>query len=135
MDYIFWSTLKADRPHRVVISYDIACQWSVNLWSRLWHVPEPLQADPGTIELVKKVPDFHRPAHKKECQTTMNLQYVEGVGTTDGEAIERSWAGTNPLANSTKEMGPGARHDTLDDHWGDMNWKKIVGMGEFFFFS
>ncbi|TDL16254.1 hypothetical protein BD410DRAFT_731572 [Rickenella mellea] len=129
MDYIFWSAVKDDRPRRVVISYDIACQWMVNLWSRVPQLPPQLQSEAALIELIKKLPNFHRPAHKDECQTTMNLHYTKGVGTTDGEAIEREWAGTNPLANSTKEMGPGARHDTLDDHWGDMNWKKVIGLG------
>ncbi|KAF8210729.1 hypothetical protein K438DRAFT_1570057 [Mycena galopus ATCC 62051] len=27
-------------------------------------------------------------------------------------------------------MGPGARHDTLDDHWGHWNWQKLVGLGD-----
>jgi hypothetical protein len=26
-------------------------------------------------------------------------------------------------------MGPGSRRDTLDDHFGDMNWKKICDLG------
>ncbi|TDL14398.1 hypothetical protein BD410DRAFT_734138 [Rickenella mellea] len=129
MDYIFWSTMKDDRPHRVVISYDIACQWSVNLWSRVPQIPGPLQVDHDSVELIDMIPNFHNPGHKTECHTTKSFHYLHGVGMTDGEAIERGWAGTNPLANSTKEMGPGARHDTLDDHWGDMNWKKIVGLG------
>ncbi|TDL13603.1 hypothetical protein BD410DRAFT_817291 [Rickenella mellea] len=129
MDYIFWSALHGGRPHRVVISYDIACQWSVNLWSRVEHIPRQLRLSPEEIELIKKVPNFHLLGHKMKCHTLQSLHYLEGAGMTDGEAIERGWAGTNPLANSTKEMGPGARHDALDDHWGDMNWKKIVGMG------
>ncbi|PBK98144.1 hypothetical protein ARMGADRAFT_920338 [Armillaria gallica] len=37
------------------------------------------------------------------------------------------WAATNALAVSTKEMGPGAHRDTLDDHFGDYNqWRKII---------
>lgn len=32
------------------------------------------------------------------------------------------------MANSTKEMGPGSRHDTLDDHFGDYNWRKIMSL-------
>ncbi|KAG1887840.1 hypothetical protein F4604DRAFT_1916666 [Suillus subluteus] len=47
----------------------------------------------------------------------------------DGEAPERGWANINPVASSTKEMGPGARRDTLDDFFGDWNWKKIVSLG------
>ncbi|KAG1749250.1 hypothetical protein EDB19DRAFT_1825495 [Suillus lakei] len=51
------------------------------------------------------------------------------VGRMDGEAPERGWANINPVASSTKEMGPGARRDTLDDFFGDWNWKKVVGLG------
>jgi hypothetical protein len=39
------------------------------------------------------------------------------------------WANINPAAQSTKEMGPGTQRDTLDDHFGDWNWKKIIKMG------
>ncbi|KAG6906290.1 hypothetical protein DXG01_014754, partial [Tephrocybe rancida] len=44
---------------------------------------------------------------------------------TDGEATEHGWANINPIAQSTKEMGPGAQHDTIDDHFNDWNWKKM----------
>ncbi|KAJ7716424.1 hypothetical protein B0H16DRAFT_1741235 [Mycena metata] len=35
----------------------------------------------------------------------------------DGEAVERAWANANPVASSMRDMGPGLRHDTLDDHF------------------
>ncbi|EEC00016.1 hypothetical protein MPER_00146, partial [Moniliophthora perniciosa FA553] len=57
------------------------------------------------------------------------LNYAVGVGRTDGEGVERNWAGQGPIATSTTEMGPGSRHDTLDDHWGHWNWKKLTGLG------
>jgi len=51
---------------------------------------------------------------------------MEGAGRTVGEDIETTWAGTNPLAPSVREMGPVARHDTLNDHWNGWNFRKIV---------
>ena len=54
---------------------------------------------------------------------------MEGVGRTVGEDVETIWAGTNPLAPSVREMGPAARHDTLNDHWNGWNFRKIVGFG------
>ncbi|KAK0231988.1 hypothetical protein EDD85DRAFT_955824 [Armillaria nabsnona] len=33
------------------------------------------------------------------------------------------------LAASTKEMGPGSRHDTLDDHFSYHNFIKLIGLG------
>ncbi|KAG6914351.1 hypothetical protein DXG01_000902 [Tephrocybe rancida] len=47
---------------------------------------------------------------------------------TDGEAPERGWAAVNAVASSTEEMGPGARRDTLDDHFADYNWRKIISL-------
>ena len=40
----------------------------------------------------------------------------------------------NRVANSTKEMGPGSRHDTLDDHFGHHNWRKYILLGKFSLF-
>ncbi|KAF8163735.1 hypothetical protein B0H34DRAFT_650742, partial [Crassisporium funariophilum] len=51
---------------------------------------------------------------------------------TDGEAPERGWSDANGVASSTKEMGPGSRRNTLDDHFGDRNWAKIAKFGETF---
>lgn len=52
-----------------------------------------------------------------------------GAGMTDAEGIERQWANLGPVATTTREMGPGYRHDTLDDHMGNWNWQKIVRLG------
>ncbi|KAG6904667.1 hypothetical protein DXG01_008210, partial [Tephrocybe rancida] len=49
-----------------------------------------------------------------------------GVGWTNGEAPERGWANINPIAQSTKEMGLGVRHDMINDHFNDWNWKKSI---------
>ncbi|KDQ32352.1 hypothetical protein PLEOSDRAFT_1026822, partial [Pleurotus ostreatus PC15] len=48
------------------------------------------------------------------------------VPQQSGESPERGWAAMNPVASSTKEMGPCSRRDTLDDHFGDYNWRKVA---------
>lgn len=60
-----------------------------------------------------------------------SFNFGKNVGCTDGEAPERGWANINHVASSTKEMGPGARRDTLDDHFSDWNWKKVTMLGRF----
>ncbi|KAJ6563476.1 hypothetical protein B0H10DRAFT_2239446 [Mycena sp. CBHHK59/15] len=77
------------------------------------------------------VPKFHLPAHIEACNLKFNFLLTRDtdVGQTDGEAPERGWANANPLARSTKDMGPGFRRDTLDDHFNDWNHKKIIGLG------
>jgi hypothetical protein len=92
--------------------------------------PKVLQLNlkPGTFKFF--VPKFHLPAHVISCQTEYSLNYGAGCGRSDGEGVERNWAESNPIGISTSEMGPGHRRDTLDDHFGDSNWKKTTNMGE-----
>ncbi|PBK62771.1 hypothetical protein ARMSODRAFT_990401 [Armillaria solidipes] len=120
MDYFVLSTLACDTPPWLVISYDIACQWHKNFFTRVGQYPSKLQPHQLERNILYLVPKFHLPAHI----------LLSKVGRTDGEAPERGWAATNALANSMKEMGPGSRRDTLDDHFGDYNWRKIIIMGK-----
>ncbi|KAF9470197.1 hypothetical protein BDN70DRAFT_821646, partial [Pholiota conissans] len=78
------------------------------------------------------VPKFHLAAHIEKCQTEFSFNYVPGVGRTDGESPERGWSDINAIAMSTREMGPGSRRDTLDDHFGDRNWRKIATLSSTF---
>ncbi|KAG2127943.1 hypothetical protein DEU56DRAFT_872715 [Suillus clintonianus] len=129
MDYLFFSTLRHSSLKTLNISYDIACQWHKKLWQRMSAFPTSMQFDHTSKAISFFVPKFHLPAHVEKCQTTFSFNFKRGVGRTDGEAPERGWANINPVASSTKEMGPGARRDTLDDFFGDWNWKKVVGLG------
>ncbi|KAH9479046.1 hypothetical protein JR316_0007621 [Psilocybe cubensis] len=84
------------------------------------------------LDIVYLVPKFHLPAHIPKCQTSFLFNLTPRVGRTDGESPERGWSSANGVASSTKEMGPGSRSDTLDDHFGDYNWRKIIGIAETF---
>ncbi|KAF5340049.1 hypothetical protein D9611_012394 [Ephemerocybe angulata] len=114
-----------------IISYDIACQWSKHLLARLLVIDEksesPLLKADTQVRFV--VPKFHLPAHVPACQTKFAFMFTPGAGLGDGEAPERGWGDVNPLATSTREMGPGTRRDTLDYNFGDYNWRKIVDLG------
>lgn len=77
------------------------------------------------------IPKFHLPAHLEQCWHNFNFNYTPGAARSDGEGIERGWSKLNSLAPSTKEMGAASRRDVLDDHMGDDNWKKVIGMGEY----
>ncbi|KAJ7792510.1 hypothetical protein B0H14DRAFT_3499173 [Mycena olivaceomarginata] len=71
------------------------------------------------------IPKLHIYGHKLLCQLNYSLNYTPGAARTDGEGIERPWANIGPVATSTREMGPGSRHDTLNDHWSHWNWLKL----------
>lgn len=134
MDFLFFSVLHHRSLEVLNVSYDIACQWHKNLWARMATFPEDYQLDYAIKTVRFFVPKFHLPAHIAKCQTTFSFNWSRWVGRTDGEAPERGWSNINPVASSTKEMGPGCRRDTLDDHFGDWNWKKVVNLGKSYSF-
>ncbi|KAF6741966.1 hypothetical protein DFP72DRAFT_994725 [Ephemerocybe angulata] len=111
------------------LSYDIACQWGKNFVERIKKIDaeSPLLAEDAKTRFL--VPKFHLPAHISSCQTKFAFMLTPGAGLGDGEAPERGWGEANPLAPSTREMGPGTRRDTLDYNFGDYNWRKVVDLG------
>ncbi|VDB87033.1 unnamed protein product [Peniophora sp. CBMAI 1063] len=120
----------------VVISYDIACQWSKNLIKRMKAVdPKFTTMYEGARSVLSKtldfvVPKFHLFAHKVKCWfSRFNLAYLPFVGQTDGEGCERFWAGANPAVNSVREMGPGSVRDHFDSMWDSWNFRKVCEMG------
>ncbi|KAI6151215.1 hypothetical protein BKA82DRAFT_3975358 [Pisolithus tinctorius] len=131
MDYIFFSAIFPFLLLSMVISYDIACQWKLNLARRIDQLPEHLRLPLAVVasSFVFGIPKFHAPAHSASCAIPHSLNLLPGVGRTDGEGVERNWSEINRVANSTKEMTPGARHDTIDDHFGHHNFRKLVGLG------
>lgn len=130
MDYLFFSSLRGSSYSNINVSYDIACQWSINLWRRMMTYPEDMRARILSIFRFF-IPKFHLPAHILACQIVYSFNYNRHVGRTDGEAPERGWSHINLVSTSTREMGPGSRRDTLDDHFGDWNWKKTTLMGKY----
>ncbi|KAJ3516066.1 hypothetical protein NLJ89_g1356 [Agrocybe chaxingu] len=132
MDYFVLSSLEHCKLMRIVISYDIACQWSKNFSSRCGLYPPNILSTRKDLELVYLVPKFHLPAHVQHCQENFSFNYIPRVARTDGESPERGWAAANSVANSTREMGPGSRRDVLDDHFGDYNWRKILNLATTF---
>ena len=49
----------------------------------------------------------------------------------DGECIEGGWSLLNNMAVWTCENGPNACRAILDDHWGSLNWQKLLGLCKF----
>jgi hypothetical protein len=114
------------------VIYDIACEWHKNLQSRLRDCPpEIISRLARLVELRYFIPKFHIVAHGPACQTRFSLNWRSGCGRTFGELIEQEWAHIKKVAAATREQGPGARHLTLDDHWGWWNWRRLVGLGKY----
>jgi hypothetical protein len=129
MDYLFFSSLIGITILSIVASYDIACQWFRNFWTRMAEMPAAMKLAPG-VKVQFKVPKFHLPAHVKKCHAPFSFNFTKWVGRTDGEGVERNWAWLNMIARSISVMGPGAREDTIDDFCGYANWRKTVKFGK-----
>ena len=131
MDYLFFSSVANTNFDRLIMSYDITCQWSVHLWERMRSYPHRIQINTERKTIIFLVPKFHLPAHIAACQTVFSFNLTRGVSRTDGEAPERRWANINPVAAQTKQMGPASHQETIDDHFGDWNHQKVLGFGEY----
>lgn len=130
MDYLFLKSLIDSNLKCIYISYDIICQWSINLRKRMLALDHTFVIFKGNVCIKYLVPKFHLPAHALKCCSTFSFKYAVSVSRMDGEAPEQGWAKINPLAMSTKEMGPGLQRGVLDAHFSNYNWQKIMGMGK-----
>jgi|HubBroStandDraft_1064217.scaffolds.fasta_scaffold02537_7 hypothetical protein len=130
MDFILFYTLIGTLIQLILFSYDIICQWCRNFAKRQSQLPSIMQLTLSQIQEARFViPKFHIYAHGLPCQSRYSLNFLQYMARMDGEDPERWWAHINPVSMSTKEMGPGARLDTLDDHASAWNWRKIINMG------
>jgi hypothetical protein len=125
-----WSNLRHTLVLYLVLSYDIMCQYSKHFWPRMQTRFPGSRFLNGLVHFAWLVPKFHLPAHIRKCWEMFNYYYELFTGHTDGEGIERNWSDLNKLAGSVREMGPGSWRDTLDDHMGDLNWRKLIALGE-----
>ncbi|TEB22263.1 hypothetical protein FA13DRAFT_1641660 [Coprinellus micaceus] len=131
MDYIFLATIALASVLRIVITYDIACQWSKKLKARMEDYPEQLRPSPK-VDIVAAIPSWHINGHGVDCQTNFALMYMPGMGRTCGDEVEGLFSHTNSLGASFREMAPAARHEALNDMGSGYNIKKIVRFGPSF---
>ncbi|KAJ7864998.1 hypothetical protein B0H14DRAFT_3443208 [Mycena olivaceomarginata] len=130
-DYIFASILRHHDPLlRMIISYDIVCQWWKQLFQWLLLLPELVRFILVLPWIAFVIPKMHIHAHTLLCGILYSLNLIPGSGQTDGEGIERPWANIGGIVSSTRIMDPGARHNTIDDHWGFCNWVKLISLAK-----
>ena len=131
MDLIFCSAMRHYEGVEKSNSYDITCQWLLNLINRIREYPPEYQVDlPAQLLMHWAIGKLHWYSHKQEGHSQYSLNWMPGVDQSDGEGIECRWWDIQPIANSMKLMGPGARQAFLNDHWGYVNWRKTVNLSE-----
>jgi hypothetical protein len=130
MDLAFLTAIKDTLITRIAITYDIACQWTRNLYKRIPLFPPAFHLPYFRKQIQSGVPKFHLPGHGDKCKTAWSLNFRRNWARTDGEGVERNWAFLDRFATITREMAAGTRHDFLDYQIGALNWRKTVGLGE-----
>ncbi|KAK7040000.1 CxC2 domain-containing protein [Favolaschia claudopus] len=130
MDWIVMSALMGFSLLLLTISYDICCQWKINLRERLEALPQHLRLPLDAVKVQYALPVWHAASHNDECQHQNSLSFKDGVGRTDGEGVERTWSRLNPAAFSTKDAGIGVRADAIEARVDSHNYLKNLGQGE-----
>ncbi|KAJ6448069.1 hypothetical protein C8R45DRAFT_850531, partial [Mycena sanguinolenta] len=91
-----------------LLTYDIACQYSINLAQRFKGYADKGILSSSISAIVEKlemlVPKMHLEGHKDDCRYRWSLNWTKGMGHTDGERIEGTWAEAKQADGMTKEM-------------------------------
>jgi hypothetical protein len=127
VDFAFLAALRTTNTkdiERVLLLYDIACQYSVHLLERIEDdLPEGIEIDCG-------IGMFHVHGHQEECFYRFAPSFIPGAGNVAGEILETLWSELNQISSSTRTMTLASRAETLEDHTSDSNFKKTIGMRE-----
>ncbi|KAJ7446784.1 hypothetical protein FB451DRAFT_1343526 [Mycena latifolia] len=132
MDFILFSAVLNMIMLYIILSYDIACQYSKKFWTRMTGLPSAMYIDPAKVAFWFKVPNFHMLGHRWPCHSPFSFHWMWGVGMTDGEDVEQNWEFTNGAAGSSKMMGLGARHAFLESLFSFHNWMRTVSYRKVF---
>ena len=125
MDYILhWIFAYLNGLQRILILYDIMCQYFVHLYRRFTASPH-LRMPPG-LTILRGIGQFHVHGHIPQCFPRYSLNFITGAGVQDGEIIETLWNKTNAVADSTRGMSAAHRREVIDDHMNDSNWTKLT---------
>jgi hypothetical protein len=114
-----------------LVSYDVNCQYLVHFEDRVENASDFLSLDPE-VKVLGAIGKFHLADHVDSCFSKWSLNFMKGAGHIDGEIMETLWSGMNKVSGAARSMSKAHRQETLDDYMRDSNWKKTVGIGEFF---
>lgn len=109
---------------RLIIGYDIWCQYGVHLLERFRHF-EHLDFPTFLEELTGIVGAWHIFAHVRECFGRNSGIYVWGIGFIEMEILETLWSTLNMVTDSCRNMSRANREETINFNMNDMNLKKI----------
>ncbi|KAJ7213665.1 hypothetical protein C8J57DRAFT_1029924, partial [Mycena rebaudengoi] len=107
-----------------IVSYDSACQYSVNIVERFE------KFFPDLLPFVEKmrwsVPALHVQGHQEGCLYAYSTAYMVGVGHFHGETAEHYWPELNQIGTQVRQMNGGHRQDVIINNHNDWNYKKTA---------
>jgi Kyakuja-Dileera-Zisupton transposase len=112
---------------RVILAYDINCQYSVKLHKRMKE-GQYLALNEDLI-FVYGIGLFHVHSHQDSCYARYALTYIKGAGMASGEILESLWSTLNEAARTTSTMTLAHRAEVLNALLSDNNWKKMLSLG------
>ena len=121
----------SDGLRESLVIYDVMCQYATNFNNCIHKVSDYLSLDPE-MKFLGAVRKFHLANHVDSCFAPWTLNFMQGAGHIDGEILETLWSGMNKVSGPARSMSKAHWQETLDDYMRDANWKKTVGIGEFF---
>ena len=128
VDYVVVRSVQHNPEPKKIASYDIMCQWSMNLQRQLLEfLLEGVEHLDDKI-IAQMVPKFYLAAHCQECCTNDSLNYEPSTGRRDMEGPKWTWFRLQG-GGSTKDQGPGYWSNAMDDKFSHWNWSKLVHLG------
>ncbi|KAJ7809728.1 hypothetical protein B0H14DRAFT_3090909 [Mycena olivaceomarginata] len=123
VDFVIFSALLNTILFYLILSYNIACQYGKNFWSRMEALPQYMHLSIDQARVWFKVPNFHLPPHQPVCYSAYSFHYMWGAGRTHSETVEQNWEFLNGAVASTKMMVLGSWFGTLEDLFVFHNWR------------
>jgi hypothetical protein len=123
-----YNSKDGDIPLPAFLSYDIGCEWWINFLKRVELCPG-LTWDAKRL-LIVAVGKWHLAAHVNDCFCKFSLNFILGAGHLDGEIMETIWSKLNAPGRTARAMSLAHRQQFLDNHLRDINFKKMISMGE-----
>ena len=75
---------------------------------------------------------FHVSCHVWQCFSHFLLTFTVRASQVDGEILESLWSVLNEILPSTQNATHAGCIETLNDHMGDSNFKKMLNIGSLF---
>ena len=100
---------------KIIIYYDVNCQYCVNFENRLKAFRDYLPYPTGKTTYFG-IGAFHISGHIPHCFPHHALHFIPGAGVIDGEVLGTLWSTLNQVSPSAQVASLPSRSEMLDDH-------------------